>query len=68
VESLTEEKLQERFKEGDEPEDMDYPMLEIILYNLRHTQHHTAQLNMLLRQRLDIHTEWSFRVGDIYKA
>lgn len=67
VEGLTEEKLQERFKEGDEPDDMDYPMLEIILYNLRHTQHHTAQLNMLLRQHLDVHTEWSFRAGDIQK-
>ena len=65
IESLTKEKLNDRFKEGDEPNDMDYPILEILLYNLRHTQHHTAQLNMLLRQDLDKHMEWSFRAGDI---
>jgi len=63
--ALTDEKLTERFKEGDEPNDMDYPILEILLYNLRHTQHHTAQLNMLLRQDIDKHMEWSFRAGDI---
>ena len=58
-------KLNDRFKEGDEPNDMDYPILEILLYNLRHTQHHTAQLNMLLRHDIDKHMEWSFKVGDI---
>jgi hypothetical protein len=65
IESLTEENLKEIFKEGDEPNDMNYPILEILLYNMRHTQHHTAQLNMLLRQDLDKHMEWSFRAGDI---
>lgn len=68
IDSLTDEKLNERFKEGDEPSDMDYPVLEILLYNLRHTQHHTAQLNMLLRQDIDKHMEWSFRAGDINNA
>jgi hypothetical protein len=63
--ALTTEKLNERFKEGDEPSDMDYPILEILLYNLRHTQHHAAQLNMLLRQDFGKHMEWSFRAGDI---
>lgn len=66
--ALTDEKLNERFTEGDEPNDMDYPILEIVLYNLRHTQHHTAQLNMLLRQDMDKHMEWSFRAGDIANA
>lgn len=65
IDSLTEEKLSERFKEGDEPNDMDYPILEILLYNMRHTQHHTAQLNMLLRQDVEKHMGWSFRAGDI---
>jgi DinB superfamily len=65
IAGLTDEKLKERFKEGDEPNDMDYPILEILLYNLRHTQHHAAQLNMLLRQDIDKHIEWSFRAGDI---
>ncbi|MDT3402005.1 DinB family protein [Mucilaginibacter terrae] len=63
--SLNEGSLHDRFKEGDQPGDMDYPVLEIILYNLRHTQHHTAQLNILLRQDLDKHMEWSFRAGDL---
>ena len=62
---LNDENLNQRFKEGDEPNDMDYPVLEILLYNMRHTQHHTAQLNMLLRQDIDKHMEWAFRAGDI---
>lgn len=66
IEGLTEEELKKRFTEGEEPNDMDYPILEILLYNLRHTQHHAAQLNMLIRQDLDKHTEWSFRVGDLH--
>ena len=65
IESLTDEKLNDRFTEGKDPNDMDYPVLEILLYNLRHTQHHTAQLNMLLRQDVDKHMEWSFRAGDL---
>jgi hypothetical protein len=27
-----------------------YPTVEILLYNMRHVQHHAAQLNLLLRQ------------------
>ena len=27
-----------------------YSVLEILLYNMRHVQHHAAQLNLLLRQ------------------
>jgi hypothetical protein len=63
--SLTDTDLDRRFKEGDGPDDMDFPILEILLYNLRHTQHHVAQLNLLIRQDLDKHMEWSFRAGDI---
>ena len=63
--ALTDEMLNERFKEGDDPNDMDYPILEILLYNLRHTQHHTAQLNMLVRQDFNEHMPWSFRAGDL---
>jgi hypothetical protein len=29
---------------------MEFSVLEILLYNLRHVQHHAAQLNLLLRQ------------------
>lgn len=65
LESLTDEKMTERFIEGDGPDDMNYPVVEILLYNMRHTQHHAAQLNMLLRQDRDVHMEWSFRAGDL---
>lgn len=40
---------------------MNYSFIEILLYNIRHLQHHTAQLIMLLRQRYNIGTEWVFR-------
>ncbi|MBK7427333.1 MAG: DinB family protein [Saprospiraceae bacterium] len=68
IESLSIEKLTERFKAGDDPKDMDYPILEILLYNMRHTQHHAAQLNMYIRNDFDQHMEWSFRAGDINNA
>lgn len=63
--SLNEENLQNRFREGSEEGDMDYPMLEIILYNMRHTAHHVGQIQLLIRQELHQHMEWSFRQGDI---
>ncbi|MEH6679230.1 MAG: DinB family protein [Sediminicola sp.] len=65
VEGLTDDKYRQRFSEGNGENDMDYPILEIFLYNMRHTQHHVAQLNLLVRQELNVHMEWSFREGDI---
>lgn len=65
LDGLTDDNLHKRFTEGSEPNDMDFPIVEILLYNLRHTQHHVAQLNMLIRQDLNKHVEWSFRVGDL---
>ncbi len=35
-----------------------YSVFEIILYNMRHVQHHTAQLNLLLRQEIDDAPKW----------
>lgn len=35
-----------------------YSVYEIILYNLRHVQHHAAQLNLLLRQEIDNAPKW----------
>ena len=62
VELLTEEQVQhQRFTEGNEEGDMDYHLLEILLYNLRHTQHHVGQLHLLMRQDLQQHLEWEFR-------
>lgn len=65
IASLDETGSLQRFTEGDGPQDMDYPVVEILLYNMRHTQHHAAQLNLLFRQDRDKHMEWSFRAGDI---
>lgn len=66
IESLTDnEKLNNRFTEGNQEGDMDYPILEILLYNLRHTQHHIGQLNLIMRQDLHKHMEWAFRADEI---
>ena len=36
----------------------DYPVLEILFYNMRHVQHHAAQLNLLLRQEINDSPKW----------
>ena len=38
-----------------------YSVLEILLYNMRHVQHHVAQLNLLLRQGMDDAPKWVSR-------
>lgn len=35
-----------------------YTLLEIIFYNLRHVQHHVAQLNFILRQNIGTAPNW----------
>ncbi len=35
-----------------------YSVFEIVLYNMRHVQHHSAQLNLLLRQEIDDAPRW----------
>ncbi len=42
---------------------MRYSLLEILLYNMRHVQHHAGQLNMLLRQELNDAPDWVFRAS-----
>lgn len=54
----------ERFIEGNTEDDMNYSVLEILLYNLRHTQHHVGQLNLLQREHQGKSSKWSFRYGD----
>jgi len=34
---------------------------ELLLYSLRHVQHHSAQMNLILRQRYDIGSPWVFQ-------
>ncbi len=36
----------------------DYSIMEIIIYNMRHVQHHAAQLNLLLRQGMNDAPKW----------
>ncbi len=55
IKSLTPEKAQERFA-GDY---RDFSLHELAIYNSRHVQHHAAQLNLLLRQRIDSAPEWA---------
>ena len=62
IAGLTEEKLNERWIEDFE-DGMDYAVLEILLYNMRHVQHHAAQLNLLLRQRTNNAPGWIARAG-----
>jgi uncharacterized damage-inducible protein DinB len=38
-----------------------YSNLEILLYNMRHVQHHAAQLNLILRQTIDDAPDWVSR-------
>lgn len=40
---------------------MNYTVMEILLYNMRHVQHHTAQLNLHLRQTINDAPEWVFQ-------
>lgn len=40
---------------------MNYSILEILLYNMRHVQHHAAQLNLLLRQGINNAPGWVSR-------
>ncbi|MBK7438681.1 MAG: hypothetical protein IPI77_18475 [Saprospiraceae bacterium] len=36
-----------------ESKTMSYNVIEILLYNMRHVQHHSAQLNLLLRHGIN---------------
>ena len=40
---------------------MDYSLLELLLYNMRHIQHHAAQLNLILRQDIQDAPNWVSR-------
>jgi len=62
--SLTEEKLKERWIEEQESGVMNYSVLEILLYNMRHVQHHAAQLNLFLRQGINNAPGWVSRAED----
>jgi uncharacterized damage-inducible protein DinB len=47
-----------------ESSSMDFSRIEILLYNLRHVQHHVGQLNFLLRETSLNAPEWIYRTED----
>jgi len=47
-----------------ESKTMSYNVIEILLYNMRHVQHHAAQLNLLLRQEINNAPEWIYEAED----
>jgi uncharacterized damage-inducible protein DinB len=59
---LMDERMTQRWIEVDG--DMNYSVIELVLYNMRHVQHHAAQLNLLLRQRIGDAPGWVARVKD----
>lgn len=55
--NTAEELLQKRFTS----EYRSFSLFELLLYNMRHVQHHTAQLNLLLRQAGTTPPDWVSR-------
>ncbi len=53
-----------RFTEELETGAMDYSLVEILLYNMRHVQHHTAQINLLLRKEINNTSGWVGRTAE----
>ncbi len=45
-------------------ESKNFSFLEILLYNMRHIQHHVAQLNLYLRQTIDRAPKWVSQVKE----
>ncbi|MGO4772595.1 DinB family protein [Flavobacterium sp. W22_SRS_FK3] len=54
IDGLTEETAKERFI----TKKKNYSRIEMIIYNMRHIQHHVGQLNLLLRQNEDVAGIW----------
>jgi DinB family protein len=57
IQGLTDEKARQRCRF----EWLDVSGAELLLYNLRHVQHHAAQLNLILRQTIDSAPGWVAR-------
>ncbi|MBK9930695.1 MAG: DinB family protein [Saprospiraceae bacterium] len=47
-----------------ESKTMSYNVIEILLYNMRHVQHHSAQLNLLLRHGINDAPDWIYEAED----
>ena len=60
ISELTEKRASERFRYGR----VDLTIAELLFYNLRHVQHHSAQLNLLLRLQTNSSPSWVFSAPD----
>lgn len=57
IKGLDDETSKRRFKDNYR----DYNIIELLMYNMRHVQHHMAQLNLLLRQNGSEVPDWVSR-------
>lgn len=57
IEALTEEQAEECWVFGS----ADLAVGELLLFNMRHVQHHAGQLNLMLRQAIDSAPRWVFK-------
>lgn len=62
IDGLNEETSKERFI----TKKKNYNRIEMILYNMRHVQHHVGQLNFLLRQNEDVAGQWVSQTNKKY--
>ena len=62
ISGLTEEKMNQRWINVSGR--MNYSVFELLLYNMRHVQHHAAQMNLLLRQDINDAPAWVSRAND----
>ncbi len=44
----------------------DFNFYELMMYNMRHVQHHAAQLNMMLRNEIDNAPDWVSRASNAH--
>ena len=58
IDQLAESSLQDLLTRRFVSEYKDMNLFELLLYNMRHVQHHAAQLNLLLRQEIDDAPHW----------
>ncbi len=54
IKNLDEGKASQIYKFGS----LEMTYLELLIYNLRHLQHHTGQLNLILRQQINSAPKW----------
>ena len=54
IQALTEENANQKFNFGS----INLSVMELLFYNMRHVQHHAAQLNLLLRQNINSAPRW----------